>query len=123
MMFVKQVEHTSNAILTKTPIQDKAPTKPKKKLFTKKVKKQSSKVKEVTRHFTQIVILTFLSNMFPSICRLTHLFMRLQMRMQLMNLLNLQWLLQKRLVINHKNKHPKLKLKNPRYPLEFIFML
>ena len=46
MMFVKQVEHTSNAILTKTPIQDKAPTKPKKKLFTKKVKKQSSKVKK-----------------------------------------------------------------------------
>ena len=45
--FVKQVEHTSNAILTKTPIQDKAPTKPKKKLFTKKVKKQSSKVKKM----------------------------------------------------------------------------
>ena len=123
MMFIKQVEHTSNAILTKTPIQDKAPTKPKKKLFTKKVKKQSSKVKEVTRHFTQIVILTFLFKMCPLICRLTHLLMRLQMRMQLMNLLKLLWLLQKRLVINHKNKHPKLKLKNPRYPLEFIFML
>ena len=123
MMFIKQVEHTSNAILTKTPIQDKAPTKPKKKLFTKKVKKQSSKVKKVTRHLTHIVILTFLFKMCPLICRLTHLFMRLQMRMQLMNLLILQWLLQKRLVINHKNKHPKLKLKNPRYPLEFIFML